>query len=78
MGIRIALGGQRQDILRLVLKYTASSIPAGVGLGFLGTFALDKVIASQLFSSSPLDPATLALGILLVVLTPLVACYVLA
>jgi hypothetical protein len=78
MGLRIALERQRRDILRSVLRYTASSIPAGVGLGFLRTFAWDKVIASQLFGISPPDPATLALGMLLVVLTPPVACYVLA
>ncbi len=75
MGIRIAFGAQRWDILRLVLKHAAGLILAGVAFGLLGAFALRKVIASQLFGISPLDPATLALGILLVVLVPLVACY---
>ncbi len=76
MGIRIAFGAQRRDILRLVLKHAAGLILAGVGFGLVGAFALRKVIASQLFGVSPLDPATLVAGILLVVLVPLVACYI--
>ncbi len=44
---------------------------AGVGFGLLGALALRKVIASQLFGISPLDPATLAVGILLVILFPI-------
>jgi len=76
MGIRIAFGAQRWDILRLVMKHAAGLILAGVGFGLLGAFALRKVIASQLFGISPLDPVTLAVGILLIVLVPLVACYI--
>ncbi len=76
MGIRIAFGAQRRDVLRLVMKHAAGLILAGVGFGLLGAFALRKVIASQLFGISPLDPTTLALGILLVILVPLVACYI--
>ena len=74
MGIRIAFGAQRRDILRLVLKHAASLIVAGVGFGLLGAFALGKVIASQLFGISPLDPLTLGIGVLLVTLVPLLAC----
>ncbi len=76
MGIRIAFGARRRDILRLVLKHAAGLILAGVGFGLLGAFALRKAIASQLFGISPLDPATLGFGVLLVVLVPLVACYI--
>ena len=75
MGIRIAFGAQRMDILRLVMKHAMGLILAGVGFGLVGAFALRKVIASQLFGISPLDPVTLAIGILLVVLVPLAACY---
>jgi putative ABC transport system permease protein len=75
MGIRIAFGAQRMDILRLVMKHAMGLILAGVGFGLVGAFSLRKVIASQLFGISPMDPATLAIGILLVVLVPLAACY---
>jgi putative ABC transport system permease protein len=76
MGIRIAFGARRWDILCLVLKHAVGLILAGVGFGLVGAFALRQVIASQLFGISPLDPVTLAAGILLVVLVPLVACYI--
>ena len=76
MGIRIAFGAQRRDILWLVMKHAVGLIMAGVGFGLLGAFVLRKVIASQLFGISPLDPATLAVGVLLVTLVPLAACYI--
>ena len=50
-------------------------VGSGVGLGLLGTLALHKVIASQLFGVSSLDPTTLAAGILLAVSASLLACY---
>jgi putative ABC transport system permease protein len=75
MGIRIALGAQRRDILRLVVAQAVGLTLAGVGLGLLGTLALHKVIASQLFGVSSLDPTTLAAGILLAVSASLLACY---
>jgi predicted permease len=75
MGIRIALGAQRPDILRLVLRHAAGLTLTGVAFGLLAAFALRKVIASQLFGISPLDPLTLGIGILLVSLVPMLACY---
>jgi putative ABC transport system permease protein len=76
MGIRITFGAQRRDILLLVMKHAAGLILAGVGFGLLGAFFLRKVIASQLFGLSPLDPVTITMGILLVTLVPLIACYI--
>lgn len=75
MGIRIALGAQRPDILRLVLRHAAGLTLTGVAFGLLAAFALRKVIASQLFGISPLDPLTLGIGILLLSLVPMLACY---
>ena len=75
MGIRIALGAQRSNILRLVMTQAVGLTLTGIGLGLLGTLALRKVIASQLFGVSPLDPLTFATGILLVVSASLLACY---
>jgi predicted permease len=76
MGIRIAFGAQRRDILRLVMKHAAGLILPGVGFGLLGAFVLRKVIASQLFGISPWDSVTVAAGILLVVVVPFIACYI--
>jgi hypothetical protein len=76
MGIRIAFGAQRRDILRLVMKHAAGLTMTGVGFGLLGAFVLRKVIAGQLFGVSSLDPATLVVGLLLVILVPLAASYI--
>lgn len=76
MGIRIALGAQRRDILRLVMRHAAGLTLTGVGFGLLGTLALRKIIASQLFGVSPLDSLTLAIGILLAVSVSSLACYI--
>ncbi|MEJ2701827.1 MAG: ABC transporter permease [Sedimentisphaerales bacterium] len=76
MGIRIAFGAQRRDILRLVMKRAAGLTMTGVGFGLLGAFVLRKVIANQLFGISPLDPLALAVGLLLVILVPLAASYI--
>lgn len=75
MGIRIALGAQRGTIRQLVMRQAIRLIVTGVGLGLLGTLALRQVIASQLFGISPLDPLTLGISLLLIVLVPLLACY---
>ena len=74
MGIRIAFGAQRQDVLRLVMKYAAGLTLTGVAFGLIAVIVLHKVIASQLFGISPLDPLTLVVGILLVALVPVLAC----
>ena len=56
IGIRIALGAKRSDVVLLVLKRAATASAAGVAAGIIGAIALRKVIASQLYGVSPTDP----------------------
>lgn len=61
IGIRMALGAQRSNVLALVLGRAALAATAGVVGGLLGAIALRKVIASQLIGVSATDPVVLGL-----------------
>ncbi len=58
LGIRLALGAEPEDILRLVLAEGARLSLAGVGLGLMGSLLLSRVMASQLYGVSATDPLT--------------------
>jgi putative ABC transport system permease protein len=60
IGIRMALGAQRRDVLRLVLRMTLRLVVTGVVLGLLGSLGVMRVLASQIWGISPRDPFTLA------------------
>ena len=60
IGVRMALGAQRADVVRLVLGAAARTALLGIVLGIGGALALQKVIASQLYGVSPTDPAVFA------------------
>ena len=75
LGIRIAVGAEPEDILRLVLIDGARLSLAGVGLGLVAAFLLSRVIASQLYGVSATDPVTYAgVGVILT-LVALTAAY---
>jgi putative ABC transport system permease protein len=76
LGIRVALGAERRDVLRLVLGPGMALVGAGVVGGLLGAIALSRVIASLLYSVRPVDPAVLAAVVGVLAVTGLVACYV--
>lgn len=62
IGIRMALGAQRDDVLRLVMGQSAWAVGAGVALGLLGAVVLGRALASQLYRVSPGDPLAFAAG----------------
>jgi len=75
IGIRIALGAQTVDILKLVLGQGLLLTFIGVGLGLLGAFGLTRLMASLLYEVKSTDPVTfLAVSVLLVAVA-LLACY---
>jgi predicted permease len=75
MGIRMALGATRIDVMRLVLKYGLTLAAAGLVLGLIGSVALTRLLVTLLYGVSPTDPVTLgAMGALLVGVAML-ACY---
>ena len=75
IGIRLALGAQRKDVLRLVVGQGLALTVAGVACGVAGAFALTRLMAGLLFSVSPSDPMTFVIIPLLLAGVALVACY---
>jgi putative ABC transport system permease protein len=75
VGIRMALGAQSADVLRLFIKQGMALVLLGVGVGLLGAFALTRVMTSLLFDVSADDPLTFAGVALLLSLIALLACY---
>jgi putative ABC transport system permease protein len=73
IGLRMALGAERRDVLRLVLSQGLHLIAAGLLLGLAGSFLVTRLISSLLFDVSPTDPATFAGVALLLAMVALVA-----
>ncbi len=76
IGIRMALGGQRSDILRLVLGQGAQLTVIGAVVGIVAALALARLMSSALFGVSANDPLTfIAVAVLLVIVSG-AACYI--
>jgi putative ABC transport system permease protein len=76
IGVCIALGAQRQDVLRLVLGDGAKLALAGIVIGVAGAIALTRVMTSLLFEVTPTDPATFAAVAILLAIVALAACWI--
>ncbi|HTG91405.1 MAG TPA: ABC transporter permease [Pyrinomonadaceae bacterium] len=74
-GIRIALGAQTTDVLRMVMKYGIVLVLVGIAIGLGAAFAFTRVLASLLFGVTPTDAATLAIVSFTLVSIALIACY---
>lgn len=75
-GIRIALGAESRDVLRLVLGQGTRLVLLGIGLGVVLALMLGKFLATLLYGISPTDPLTFGAVALLLALVALAACYV--
>jgi putative ABC transport system permease protein len=76
IGIRIAMGAQRTDILKIALAEGAFLVGSGVLAGLLGSLALTRFLQSMLFDVKPSDPATFAAIAALLAAVTLVACFI--
>jgi putative ABC transport system permease protein len=74
-GIRMALGAQQGDVLRLVLTQGGKLIGLGLVVGLLATLAASRAMGSMLFNTSAYDPLTLATITLVLGSVALVACF---
>jgi macrolide transport system ATP-binding/permease protein len=75
IGIRMALGAQRKDILRMVLENGIGMALLGVGLGLLGALAFTRFLSSLLYRVKPADPLTFLTVSLILVGAAALACY---
>jgi len=76
IGIRMALGADGRDVLRMVIGQGLRRVAIGIVIGLLGSLALTRVMASLLFGVSATDPLTFASVALLLVIVALVACFI--
>jgi putative ABC transport system permease protein len=76
IGIRVALGAQQRDVLRLVLTQGAKIIAVGALAGLAAALALTRLMSSLLFGVTANDPATLGAVALLLIIVALAACYI--
>jgi predicted permease len=76
IGIRMALGAQRRDVLLLIIKDGAKFSFVGVVLGVAGAFGVTRLLASQLYGVSTTDPITYAAVAIAMTVVTLLACYI--
>jgi len=76
IGVRVALGAQHVDILRLVLAEGAKMTAVGVLIGLVASAGLTRLIARLLFGVRPTDPITLVAVALLLTAVSVLACYI--
>ncbi len=76
LGIRIALGAQRRDVLRLVLAQGTRLTFLGVAIGLFAALALSRLLSTLLFAVSATDPLTFAGVATLLAVVALLACFI--
>jgi putative ABC transport system permease protein len=76
MGIRMALGATRTDVMGLVLKYGLRLAIAGLGIGLVASIGLTRLLATLLYGVSATDPLTLAVVGTVLLGVALLACYI--
>ncbi|MBA2645734.1 MAG: FtsX-like permease family protein, partial [Pyrinomonadaceae bacterium] len=76
IGIRLALGAQGIDVLRLVVGQGMKLALVGVGVGLAGAYAATRLMSSLLFEVSATDPVTFAAVSVILIAVTLLACYI--
>jgi putative ABC transport system permease protein len=58
IGVRMALGARKQDVLKMVLQQGMTPVLLGIGIGVILSLGITRILASQLYGVTPADPAT--------------------
>jgi predicted permease len=76
IGIRMALGAQGSDVLRLLIRQGITLAAAGLSVGIAGALALTRLLSSLLYGVRPTDPPTFVAASLILTGATLLACYI--
>ncbi|HET7101611.1 MAG TPA: FtsX-like permease family protein, partial [Terriglobia bacterium] len=76
LGIRMALGAEKRDLVRMVMGQGLRLTLVGVAIGIAGALALTRFLASLLYGVKPTDPLTFIAVSLILIAVALVACYI--
>jgi putative ABC transport system permease protein len=76
IGIRIALGAQRKDVLSLIVRHGMGLTLAGLVFGLGGSFVLTRLLANQLYEVGPTDPTALLSVSVMLTAVAFLACYI--
>ncbi|MGH9657842.1 MAG: FtsX-like permease family protein, partial [Bryobacteraceae bacterium] len=71
----MALGAERGDVLGIIMRMGLRLIGVGIGAGLLASLGATRVLSSQLWQVSPLDPLSLAGAVAVIALAGVAACY---
>jgi putative ABC transport system permease protein len=76
IGIRMALGANTMDVLKLILRNGMMLVILGVGIGIVGAFALTRLMTTMLFGVTASDSVTMFLVSLVLIVVALLACFI--
>jgi putative ABC transport system permease protein len=76
MGIRVALGATRRDVMGLVMGWSGVFVAVGVLAGLAGAYATSRLVGSLLYGVTATDALTFAVGAVVLVVVALAACYI--
>jgi len=76
IGIRMALGAKRADVLRLIVRQGMTMTLIGLALGLVGAFSLSRVIVGLLYGVSATDPLTFVVVSVVLLAVALLACLI--
>jgi putative ABC transport system permease protein len=76
IGIRMALGAQKGEVIRMVIGQGIKFVLIGVAIGIVGALALTRLLSSMLYGVKPTDPLTFVAVSLILIGVALLACYI--
>jgi putative ABC transport system permease protein len=76
IGVRMALGAQRSDVMRMILREGLGGVSAGIAAGLIGALAAGRLVHTFVYGVHPRDPLSIAAATLLLLATGAIAAYI--